>query len=548
MPPHQASSGLRTLGADRVDVALALALALVLWALTLVLDRALESPPREDLTAVGIVADPHHVHIGAIYGSFARESAEGGGLRVHNHQTAEPHGAALARPWDWLVGRLGGTAEPRRWFAVERLAGLLLFPLGCALLLGELLRSRLARGGALVALVSGGSLYWLRVLAGPGSAFDQHLATWLRDQGGLSGLGFAYPALLLGVPHLALEIAFFAGGLGAALGSRRRDSLPWAAAAGLLLFLLACVRPYTAPAALAGAGLALVWGRWRRGLAPATLALVPTLPLLWHYAWVLRGESVFAALDVVHPAPRAVEQALFCGVPVLLAGAWLLPAVRRRRRALGRLPTPVSAALGTSLALLLVVVLGPFVSWQVEALLPLPLFAVLAAALAWEGLGARARWVGAAVLVLHAVPSAFYGAEVARRLDQPGSDYWILAAEREALARLETLREGTLAQDRPPAVLLCEPTFGRLVPWLAGVRVYAGHTDHTPGFAAKARRAQAFFRYGVGAAELAPAGVTHVLVSPRLGPERADLDALEELELVFASGDVRLYAVVGDGG
>ncbi|MEM7306215.1 MAG: hypothetical protein AAF682_06075 [Planctomycetota bacterium] len=539
----------RRLGADGRDVLLAALLGAVFWALTLLVDGALERPPEPGLEPVGIAADPHHAHIGAIYGSFAREAAEGGGLRMHNHQTAEPHPPTMARPWDWLVGRLAPDDGPRGFFRTERAFALVLVPLGCVLLAGELLRSRAARWGALVSLLFGGSLYWIGILAGPGSWFDAHLATWLRAHGGLSGLGFAMPALLLGVPHLALEVATFAGGLGAALRARRTGRMSWAVAAGALLLALASVRPYTAPAALLGAAVALLFGRGRpvrERLLPALVAVGPAVPLLAHYAWVLRGDTIFAALDVVHPAPPLIEQALFFGVPLLLAAALLLPAVRARLRANGGLPGPAAAGLLAALAAVLVVVESPLVAWQVEAMLPLPLFAALAGALAFEGLGPRARWVGALLLAVHLVPAGFYGAEVRRKLASPRSSYWILDGERAALDWLAAARPtDALTADAPPVVLLTEPTFGRLVPWLAGVRVYAGHADHTVAFGEKERRARAFFRYGVGAAELAPAGVTHVLVSPRLGRLEVDFGALAQLELVFERGEVRLYAVVG---
>ena len=532
------------LGATVGDFVFALVITLCAWAAASWADRALATPPEPELEAVGIVADPHHMHMGAIYGSFAREAAEGGGLRVHNHQTSEPHGPTLARPWDFVVGKLAGGGDALDFFWTERFLGQLLFPLGCMLLLGECLRGRWWRWGALFGLAGGGSLYWIGVLAGEG-LFQESLATWLADIGGLSGLGFAYPAVLVGVPHLALEIAFFAGGLGAAARARRTGGVGWAIVAGVALFFLAAVRPYTAPAALAGSGLMLAWGLPPRGFRLLAMATLPAVPLLVHYALVLRGDSVFAALDVVHPAPPFLEQLLFCGAPVLLLVLFFVPAFSARRVARGGMPRATAVGLHAAFIVILLTVEGPFVDWQVEAFLPVPLFVLLAAVVALRGLPVSIlRWLAPAILVLHFVPTVFYAAEVRDKLADPRSGYWLWADERAALSFLEESRPPDAAHaDTPPIVLLTEPTFGRVVPWLAGVRVYVGHADHTAAFAKKEPRARSFFRLGVGAKELHAAGVTHVLFSPRVKAGGVEPRSMEELELVFEQGVASVYRV-----
>jgi len=529
------------LGAGPLEILFALLLSIALSLLAFAADRALASPPTPGVVAVGPLADPHHVHVDAIYGSFARESAEAsgvGGLLVHNHQTGEPHEPVLARPWDFLVGRIArglGRPDPAGLFHVDRSLAIFLFPLGCALLFGEVLRRRATRLGAMLAAVFGGSLYWLAPLR-------EHAGTWLDSIGGLSGLGFAYPALLVGVPHLALEVGAFAGALGAAFRARRTGRARWAAVACAALFVLASVRPYTAPAAMLGSAVALCWGRPRRGALEAAFACLPAAVMLAHVALAVRAGSVFGALDVEHPSPPLVEQLLFVGVPVLVAAAWLAPGVRRR---LGRdrLPSASTAGLAAAALVVLALVEGPFVAWQVEAMLPLPLLGLVLAARAVEGLGARRGALGLAALALHLAPSVAYANEARARLADPGSGLWMLRGERDALAHLSQLADGRgLAVDAAPIVLLCEPTFGRVVPWLAGVRVFVGHADHTPSFDAKARLARGFFRFGGGLAALRDAGVTHVLVSPRTPrPPALANEGSAGLQRVFASGDVELF-------
>ena len=87
------------------------------------------APPGQ--VPVGVLADDHMIYLSAVYGSFAREAAEGGGISVHNHQTSAPHGDVLDRPWDWLVGCLGRAFElsPRG-----------LFPSLCLLMINEVNR------------------------------------------------------------------------------------------------------------------------------------------------------------------------------------------------------------------------------------------------------------------------------------------------------------------------------------------------------------------------------------------------------------------------
>ena len=169
------------------------------------------------------------------------------------------------------------------------------------------------------------------------------LDTW---HPGLSGLGFAYPALLLGAPHLALEVVFVAAALGAQLRAARLRSPAWGLGAGLATLLLAWIRPYTVPVVLLAAAvtlgpavLARGPGASRRGRAVALLTLAlataPVLPHLRHLYRVLNWNTVFRGLDVVHPSPPVHEQLLYFGLAAAAAPALLLPAVRRRRRAAG---------------------------------------------------------------------------------------------------------------------------------------------------------------------------------------------------------------------
>ena len=103
--------------------------------------------------------------------------------------------------------------------------------------------------------------------------------------------------------------------------------------------------------------------------------------------------------------------------------------------------------------------------------------------------------VGAALLLLHLVPTAFYLAEVRGNLGDVRSPYWILEDELAVFDHLSKQRsEAGLSEDEPSIVLLTAPSLGVLVPWLAGVRTYLGHPDHTRNHPMKRGAARTFFR------------------------------------------------------
>jgi hypothetical protein len=193
------------------------------------------------------------------------------------------------------------------------------------------------------------------------------------------------------------------------------------------------------------------------------------------------------------------------------------------------------------------------VAWEVVALLPLMLLVLVAALLALEALPRRAfALAGALALALHLVPTGFWLREVAVRSRTAASDLWIGAGESAALAWLEARRPalpaGALGADQPPAVLLAAPRTAALAPWRAGVRVYVGHPDHTPGAAEKATALEAFYRHGAGLGQLAAAGVTHVLygaAEARLGGREpgSELPAHPRLVEVFSGAGVALYEI-----
>jgi len=546
-------------GADAGDLLLGLLLSLLAALLCTWLYLRSEAAAAPGQVPVGILADDHLIHVGAVYGSFAREAQEGGGISVHNHQTSLPHGDRLHRPWDAMIGWLGALfgLGPRGLFHLDRWLATLLFGPCMALLLGELLASRAVRRGALCALFSGGSLYWLCELVGRESGFGRALRTWLEAyHPGLSGLGFAPPALILGAPHLLLELVFMGAALAFALRAVRTGGLWWALPAGLALLGQAWVRPYTVPVSVLGVVLLLGPGLFRSGvrlraLAGLTLALSPVVPHLLHLRGVVSGETIFSSLDVSHPAPPSLEQLWFQGPSVLLAALLLLPAVRRRRRALGA--GRESLLLATLLVGNLALTHGePLVRWEVEAMLPLFLLATLLGARAVEAL--PARWLGAVgvgFLLLNAAPTAGYLLEVERGLEHEGGPYWISSDEQAALDWLQEQRpEDALTRVQPPIALLCHPALGRLVPWLGGVRVALGHPDHTPHWDSILHRAKkGYYRFGAVLGELAEGGVTHILWGPREDLWRAPSSVYDPLEderlvLAFESGAVRVFSVL----
>jgi len=538
------------------DAAFALLLAALFLVASTWLDSAVASRAPAGSRSVGVVADGHLVTMTAVYGSFARESAEGGGLLVHNHQTALPHAPAQARPWDFLLGKVVGALGwgPRAFFLVDRAVVVVAFALAFSWLLGRLVSARAVRWSALVAAFTGGSLYWVWI-AFERAPLRSLLTHWNAEvMGGLSGLGFAFPALLAGVPHLMLELVFLCAAFRVALAAR--GPRPWGAAllAGFFIAAHCSVRPYTVPVSLAAVGGLFLY---RRAFVAALLAGLPVLPLLWHYYGVVRGDSVFSSLDVYHPAPSALEQLVFFGLPVLPALALLLPGVRARLRERGLVDRDAVVLFGLWAAANLFLVHGerwpgPLrIGWEVEAMLPLPLLVLVLGAVAADALPRRALAVVLPLfLALHAVPSWFYVTEALERAQDPNGGLLLYEGESTALERLSleaaAAPSGTgLAVDEPSLVLLCHNDLARLVPWLAGVRVYYGHPDHVPDAVDVRHQVEAFYRDGRGLAELQRRGVTHVLWGPRekLPAYGADLRQVAGLEVVFEASDVTLFRV-----
>ena len=545
-----------TRGPGAFDLALAAGLAaLVLLASQLAYASA--SDRHDAGRFVGALADPLHVEIGAIYGSFAREVADGGGLFVHNHQTSEPHAAAQARPWEWLLGRLTRAVDPADpaafVFHADRVAAVVLFALLLAWLAAELLATRLARAAALVGALTFTNLYWVVELAGRPAA----LRTWLdAGHADLSGMGFGYAAALLGVPHLVLELAFLCGTVAAVLALVRQDRaeradgrargrarLALAAVGGLAFLGLASARPYTAP--VAAVVVAALLAHRTLGLRPpgrplgpalvgslglGLVVALPALPLLLHQRALVQGGSIFGGLDVVHLSPPLLEQALFLG-PALLVVAL---GVRTLARAAGRDGLGPTAA---PRALLVWLVAGgllangaPLVPWEVEALGPLALVVLLLALVvleAWDGAGRRllARTVGALLLVSGVVGTGLRWAELSDGLDRTEPHLWLSAGSARLVDHLEGTRAG-LAGDHPaPVVAIEDRDLAPLLPWLAGVRVYLGHRDHTHGWPRKAGELADLLAEGRRLGFLYVQGATHLAtVAPAVGawdPTRA---------------------------
>jgi hypothetical protein len=558
---------------------MAVLFALVVWGRgTAQIDAARESVDSGQL--VGILADPLHVSMGAVYGAFVREAMDGGAPYMHNSQTTNPHPPTLLRPYEYAIGRLGRAlqpAEPARFaFEAERLIGLLLFVGGLATLAHQLLTSWLLRAVFLGLGCFGGNLFvWVQAVGGPRVWLDTNMPH-------LSGLGFSYPAYLLGVPHLAAEVgcaAFaMAGILGLVASARRglesRAALGFALLGGLAILGVASVRPYTAPVLwivglIAWYGVRAMQTEWSaarrmRWLALGAGLLLPAPPMLLAIRASLGEGSAFAALNVVHPSPPMVEQLLFFGFPAL--GALLLflmwTWISRRwhvasPRALGHLL--LWLGLGTALANA-----GPWVAWEVEAMSPLALawlcvFMVLvaavleagaraASALAWglvvvaAGLGlwsAQARDVElAAAVARHERHLVLTPAEAAA-VD------WLRAHRAELGSKNAATDRTGLARDAALPGIWCEASpLATMLPWLAGVRVFLGHPDHTPDSAERLAFSQRFRRDGKGLSLLGGAGVTHLLSWP-FPPEARQPDPLDGRAglLRLVEGNFRIDAI-----
>jgi len=569
-------------GPGRFDLILTCVAALVVLVASSLAYRSAETH-HEDGRFVGILADNLHVSMGGIYGSFAREVLDGGGLFVHNNQTSEPHEGAQARPWEWLIGKLGRLVGPEDEaafvFHADRIIAAILWALTLAWLASELFASRLARALAVASGLAFVNLYWVVEWAGRTSAFGSSVRTWM--DGGhseVSGLGFGYASVLLGVPHLVLELAFLCGVLAAALAVLRLDddetrsrgrelglagSLPnfggrrvaVALVGGLCFLGLASARPYTAPvAAFAVAGLmALRVARLgtrgatdnpegeaasfpRALLSSLGLGLcigLPALPLLVHQMLLLKGGSVFSGLDVLHLSPPLLEQAMFLGLGLPVA---LVATPFALRRLIGERAT-VAPLLAIGLWILAGTALtngAPLIPWEVEAFLPMALAWLLLALLSLEALAAGRRLpvaaVGGSLLVASLIGLGFRMAELNEGLDRKLTHLWMSPDTAALVDHLEAARSGLDLDQSSPVVAIDQRRLAPLLPWLAGVRVFVGHPDHTPNPAVKKGFFERFRLHGQGIVYLFDAGVTHVATRPLYTGEADKLDANPNLE------------------
>lgn len=568
----------RRLGFGWRDALLALLAALVImtWG-TRAHERAAES--HEDGRFVGILADSLHVAMGAVYGAFVRETVDaaelpadvpgGSGLFVHNEQTTESHAGTLLRPWEFALGRITrgvAPADPAAFvFHLERRLGVLFFCLGLAWLGSELFERFRTRAVFFALGTAGGNLYWLVEALGRPAVLRTWLDAYLPS---VSGLGFSTPSYLLGVPHLAMELACVAAGVAGILAVGRqlrnagtRAALPAALLGGFAIFGLAAIRPYSTPVLFGLAALHLggwAWGgrglaaakeraaRVRSALAPVGCLLLPALPMLAFDARALRGDSVFAALDVVHPSPPLLEQVLFLGAPVL--GALLLLPFAWRQLAAPRARVLVAwLLLGTLLSNG-----APLVAWEIEALSPMAL--VWLACFVWtvEGLlfpgtaeqllvRRRTRQLGALVLVGLVLASGLWATharsvDLEARLQSRDRFLWMSDEEAAVIDWLARQRApGGLARDVAlPGVWIEPRPLLQLVPWLAGTRVFLGHPDHTPESGRRLTFSLQFRTDGQGLDLLAAAGVTHLVSWPKAG--RDPLDGHRGLRRVWEAG------------
>lgn len=503
---------------------------------------------------VGVLADPLHVSMQAVYGAFVREAMDGGGLRVHNAQTTDPHAAELLRPYEFALGTVGRAVEPadpaRFAFELERACGVLLFVFGLTALARVLLTGVLWRLAFVVLGCTAGNLFVVvRAFGGPRAWLDTHMPH-------LSGLGFSYPAYLLGVPHIAAEVGLAACAMAGILGLGRaveRAAPLWRPAllGGAGMLGVAMVRPYTAPvlwlvSVVAWYAARPAAGGRRAWLLAGLLLLAPAPPMLLAIRASLRPDSIFGALDVVHPSPPLIEQLLFFGVPAFAALAlfvlWPLLAQRfglRTPRHLGLLLCWL--LLGTLLANA-----GPLVAWEVEALAPIGLtwlaLCLVCLEALWSAPAMAARALALGVLGLAASlglwSSLARDAELMEAVRRHERHLWLLPAEASAVDWLREQRaamgepeaRGPLARDRAEPGLWVEPSpLATLIPWLAGTRVFLGHPDHTPDAAARLAFSQRFRRDGKGLSLLEAAGVTQLLSFP-FPPEAPKADPLDGRE------------------
>ncbi len=536
-----------------------LAFGVLLWLVALAIESAFDGRLVAGSERVGPLADRHHIEMGAIYAGYVREAFESGALAMHDSQTAVSHAGTLLRPWEWALGRglaaLGGGAE--QGLAAERIAALLLVGVASSLLMSLCTASSLRRRIGTAALLFGGNLFWLVELAGRRSGLGEAARGWLNDVfPRLSGQGFSAFAVHLGVPHLALELGCFALVVLAGVHAARRRSLAAAAATGVLALALACVRPYTLPAALTAAGAAWLpllfagsGAQRARAVAAVLLLGLPSLPYAWHVSEVLASDTPFSKLNVLHPAPAPGELLTFLG-----AFAWAalpLAALAWSRRRTGkpgvRVPKELLAALwGWGLVELALVQGEPWIAWEVEAALPLGTLAVVVCVVALEALpGTWGTGILAALAGLGFAGSAGWTAELLERAGSGSDPLLISVEERAAFEFLESDRAGPLSSDDANAVLLCSSELSVLAPWLAGVRAYRGHPDHVLEPRVLQERQRAALRGLAQVDAVRRGGVTHVLSGPR---ERAlgalEVEAMSEYlgsEPAFESGAVAVW-------
>lgn len=484
--------------------------------------------------------------------------------------TPEDHPGAYLNTFYVALGhfsRLTGLSLLATYHLARLLAGALL--LGTAYrFISDFLLDRAQRRVAFLLLVSSSGLGWLLIaVAGsfaPGGLTPMDF--WLMD-------AYAFFTLMT-FPHMILTVALVLllfrhtlifwekGGLGHLLGSL---ALALALTAihpfSPLLYGVVLVAYYGSLVVLRAGwpAEAAKWGgmtptRWRPVVSLAGLGLLP-LPLVVYCAHALQSNPVFASWSAqnITPSPPVLYTLLGYG---LLTGLAIPGGIHLwREGGRGRF-----LVLWIGMALILMYLPFPFQRRLFEGL-HVPVSIAATAGLhawlrPWLADSRLARWLAARhypprrllsvttflVVTLATISNLYFLAALGVAAMGHSPELYYSPAE---MAAIEWLGQHT----SPQATVLSSYQVGGVIPARIGHRVYWGHWCETAFLAQKKADAAAIFAADTDQATrhalLARYGIAYLFYGPR---EQAlgDFDPANSpwLELVFASGDVRIYKVV----
>jgi hypothetical protein len=279
------------------------------------------------------------------YAAFVRQSAAGAWL-FHNPFTPEPHRPIFLNVEFLVTGKAAALLGLEAGLAlqVQRAIAGAVFALGLWALCARAIATPAARRVALLAVLTGGGLGWMKVLplVGP------HVAR-LRPVDLYAGVHPFFWLLLH--PHFLIAETLVVFALWAMLEGERTGRPAWPGGAGLLAAIAGLVRPYdmlfVQAVAVLFAAVTAMHQRKLEGPAAARRllpALVP-LPVLAYCVWLFRFDPVFQwwgrqGVNGPPPAP-AVLTGLGLLTPLLVVA---LVAGRRRAWTPGEILMACAAA------------------------------------------------------------------------------------------------------------------------------------------------------------------------------------------------------------